>query len=63
MYQALEKYSFVTFSSPNFELFSAEGQVIKTDQMNILIRALTLKKHKGDTKVATSAEGSRKRFD
>lgn len=38
-----------------------EDQVIKTDQMNILIRSLTLKKHKGDTKAATSAEGSRKR--
>ncbi|KAJ8425260.1 hypothetical protein Cgig2_033492 [Carnegiea gigantea] len=34
----------------------AENQVIKTDQMNILIRSLTLKKLKGDV-----ADGSRKR--
>lgn len=33
-----------------------ENQVIKTDQMNILIRSLTLKKLKGDV-----ADGSRKR--
>uniref|UniRef100_A0A7C8ZYN2 SAP domain-containing protein n=1 Tax=Opuntia streptacantha TaxID=393608 RepID=A0A7C8ZYN2_OPUST len=33
-----------------------ENQVIKTDQMNILIRSLTLKKQKGDV-----ADGSRKR--
>ncbi|KAL8158907.1 hypothetical protein V2J09_000444 [Rumex salicifolius] len=38
-----------------------EDQIIKTNQTNILIRALTLRRHKGDTKAATSAEGSRKR--
>ncbi|GMH31472.1 hypothetical protein Nepgr_033315 [Nepenthes gracilis] len=38
-----------------------EHQVIKTDQMNILIRSLTLKKQKGDTKGVILAEGSRKR--
>ncbi|GAB2269696.1 hypothetical protein Dimus_004618 [Dionaea muscipula] len=36
-----------------------DHQVIKTDQMNILIRSLTLKKQKGDMK--GMPEGSRKR--
>ena len=34
----------------------ADDQVIKTDQMNILIRSLTLKKQQGD-----ATESSRKR--
>ncbi|GAB4860450.1 hypothetical protein Ancab_035610 [Ancistrocladus abbreviatus] len=38
-----------------------EHQVIKTDQMNILIRSLTLKKQKGDMRGVMPAEGSRKR--
>ncbi|GMH16734.1 hypothetical protein Nepgr_018575 [Nepenthes gracilis] len=38
-----------------------EHQMIKTDQMNILVRSLTLKKQKGDMKAASLAEGSRKR--
>ncbi|KAI6682725.1 hypothetical protein NL676_028638 [Syzygium grande] len=43
-----------------------EGQVIRTNQQNILIRALTIKKQRGDpssrnTKGVTIAEGSRKR--
>lgn len=46
---------------------NAESQVIHTDQKNILIRALTLRKHKGESssknaKIVTSGEGSRKRY-
>ncbi|KAG8638671.1 uncharacterized protein LOC110630815 isoform X1 [Manihot esculenta] len=44
-----------------------EGQQIKTNQTNILIRSLQLKKQKGessskDMKGVTAAEGSRKRY-
>ncbi|XP_038686104.1 uncharacterized protein LOC119985791 [Tripterygium wilfordii] len=43
-----------------------EGQNIKTNQQNILIRSLTLKKHKGDSssrdaKSAAATDGPRKR--
>jgi len=45
----------------------SEGQQIKTNQTNILIRSLQLNKHKGDSsskdvKGLTATEGSRKRY-
>lgn len=54
----------------NIELFSVifysvaypEDQHIKTNQQNILIRSLTLKKHKGDSSSKDGSEGSRKRY-
>lgn len=56
------------FEARQLMLFlNAESQVIHTDQKNILIRALTLRKHKGESssknaKIVTSGEGSRKRY-
>lgn len=46
---------------------NAESQVIHTDQKNILIRALTLRKQKAESspknvKSVTSVVGSRKRY-
>ncbi|KAF7838176.1 Ubiquitin ligase domain containing protein [Senna tora] len=38
-----------------------EDQHIKTNQQNILIRSLTLKKHKGDSSSKDGTESSRKR--
>ncbi|CAJ1943632.1 unnamed protein product [Sphenostylis stenocarpa] len=38
-----------------------EGQHIKTNQQNILIRSLTLKKQRGDSSSKDGSDGSRKR--
>ncbi|KAK3439758.1 hypothetical protein EUGRSUZ_B00112 [Eucalyptus grandis] len=48
-------------------LLQSEGQVIKTNQQNILIRALTIRKQRGEPSLRTAkgvaiAEGSRKRY-
>ncbi|KAM1128835.1 hypothetical protein ACFX10_038581 [Malus domestica] len=51
---------------PQLDLVYPDGQLIQTNQQNILIRSLTLKKQKGDSsskdvKGASAAEGSKKR--
>lgn len=43
-------------------LVYAEGQHIKTNQQNILIRSLTLKKQRGDSSSKDGSDGSRKRY-
>lgn len=59
---------FIPLLTWQLALVCPEDQHIQTNQQNILIRSLTLKKQKGessskDVKGAGAAEGSRKRYD
>ncbi|CAN6718197.1 unnamed protein product [Malus baccata var. baccata] len=62
----LSSNPFIPLLTLQLDLFYPDGQLIQTNQQNILIRSLTLKKQKGDSsskdaKSAGAAESSKKR--